>query len=211
MKMRSANCAVWTAVCLLAIAARASAASPALHITIVPRFNAAALAFDKPAQTNAAAQEFSVTRLDFLLSDFALHRAEGTWLQTTNWQACVKLGDNRSNATVGGLQPGRYDRIRFHVGLVPELNNSDPALYPPGHPLNPNLNGLHWGWAGGYIFFALEGLWRDERGQWRGYSYHLGNDPQLMTVELPVALELGDDKSLVLTLDLDGLLARKLG
>jgi cytochrome c peroxidase len=211
MKLRSANCAVWAAVCLLAVGVRWSAAGPALRLAIVPRYNAAALVFGKPAQTNAAAQEFSVTRLDFLLSDFALHRSGGAWLQTTNWQACVKLGENCSNAAVDGLEPGAYDRIRFHVGLTPELNHSDPALYPPGHPLNPNLNGLHWGWAGGYVFFALEGLWRDERSQWRGYSFHLGNDPQLMTVDLPVALELGGDKSLVLTLDLDGLFARKLG
>jgi len=211
MKPRSANCAVWTAVCLLAVAARRSDASPVLHIDIVPRFNATALVFDKPGRTNAAAQEVSITRLDFLLSDFALHRSGGTWLQTTNWQACIKLGENLSNAMVDGLPPGNYDRIRFHVGLTPALNHSDPALYPPGHPLNPILNGLHWGWAGGYVFFALEGLWRDGRGQWRGYSYHLGNDPQLMTVELPVALELGADKSLVLTLDLDGLFPRKLG
>jgi cytochrome c peroxidase len=211
MNLRSANCAVWTAVCLLAAGARGSAVVPALRIEIVPRYNAAALVFDKPAQTNSAAQEFSVTRLDFLLSDFAFHRSGGAWVQTTNWQACVKLGQNLSNATVAGLEPGTYDRIRFHVGLTPELNHSDPALYPPGHPLNPNLNGLHWGWAGGYVFFALEGLWRDERGQWRGYSFHLGNDPQLMTVDLPVALELGGDKSLVLTLDLDRLFARKLG
>ena len=211
MKLGSVNCAIWTAFCLLAAEAGWAAAGPALHIDIVPRYNAAALVFGRAAQTNAAAQEFSVTRLDFLLSDFALHRRGGAWLQASNWQTCIKLGEGRSNATVAGLESGTYDRIRFHVGLTPELNHSDPALYPPGHPLNPNLNGLHWGWAGGYVFFALEGLWRDERNQWRGYSFHLGNDPQLMTIELPVALELNEDKSLVLTLDLDGLLARKLG
>jgi cytochrome c peroxidase len=211
MKHRFANGAVWGAVCLLAIEAPEAAAGPALRVAIVPRYNGAALVFDKPAQTNAAAQEFSVTRLDFLLSDFALHGRGGAWLQTTNWQACISLGQNRSNATVGDLPPGSYDRIRFHVGLMPGLNHSDPALYPPGHPLNPNLNGLHWGWAGGYVFFALEGLWRDARNQWRGYSFHLGNDAQLMTVDLPFALKLDEDKSLVLALDLDGLIAAKLG
>jgi hypothetical protein len=210
MKFHIPNYAVWTVVWLLAMEeARGTAIGPALRVAIVPRYNATALVFDKPAQNNAAAQEFSVTRLDFLLSDFALHRRGGAWLQTTNWQACINLGQNRATAMVAGLEPGTYDRIRFHVGLEPGLNHSDPALYPPGHPLNPNLNGLHWGWAGGYVFFALEGLWRDERGQWRGYSFHLGNDPQLMTVDLPVALKLDEDKALDLTLDLDGLFARK--
>jgi cytochrome c peroxidase len=72
------------------------------------------------------------------------------------------------------------------------------------------LNGLHWGWAGGYVFLALEGLWRDTQGPWRGYSFHLANDPQLMTVDLPIALELNHDKSLILTLDFDQVFIRKL-
>jgi cytochrome c peroxidase len=198
--------AIWAA-CLFALEAQCAS----LRLEIAPRYNGLPLVFDQPTQTNGAGQAFSVTRLDFLLSDFALRRTDGTWLQSSNWQACLNLGQKRSAASVDGLEPVAYDRLRFHVGLLPALNHSDPALYPPGHPLNPNLNGLHWGWAGGYVFFALEGLWRDDRSQWRGYSFHLGNDPQLMTVELPVALQLSAAKSLILTLDLGGVLRPKLG
>ncbi len=197
--------AIWI---VLLFAVRAQAAN--LRLDFVPRYRGSTVVFDQPSQTNAAGQQFSVTRLDFLLSDLALRRGDGTWLRTSNWQAYIGLGHNRPAAIVDGLETGNYDRLRFHVGLVPALNHSNPALYPAGHPLNPILNGLHWGWAGGYVFFALEGLWRDAGGTWRGYSFHLGNDPQLMTVELPVALNLNNAKSIVLTLDLDGLLPQKL-
>jgi cytochrome c peroxidase len=208
MKLRLNVSAFSLAICLLL--SRSAVAEVALQIAIAPRYHGGALVLDKPAQTKAAGQQFSVTRLDFLLSDFALHRQGGNWLETTNWQASFSLGQNRTNATVQELEPGGYDRIRFHVGLEPSLNHSDPAQYPARHPLNPNLNGLHWGWAGGYIFLALEGLWRDTGGEWRGYSFHLGNDPHLMTVEIPVALDLNQDKSLVLTFDLGGLLKQRL-
>lgn len=196
-------------VVLLACLLGAKARAATLQIAVVPRYRGAALVFDRAVETNAAAQPFSVTRLDFLLSDVALHRRDGSWTQATNWQACLKLGQNQFIAAVDGLETGSYDRIRFHVGLEPKLNHSDPALYPPGHPLNPDFNGLHWGWAGGYVFFALEGLWIDTQHEWRGYSYHLGNYPQLMTVELPVTVELNAGKALVLTLDLDGLIPQK--
>ena len=103
---------------------------------------------------------------------------------------------------MASLPAGRYSAVRFLVGLTPAVNRADPAQYPPGHPLNPDVNGLHWGWAGGYVFLALEGAWRDGATV-RGYSFHIANDPQLMTVELPLNLELGSNQSLRLALDVD--------
>ena len=73
-------------------------------------------------------------------------------------------------------------------GLKPEINHKNIAEYPPTHPLNPDVNGLHWGWMGGYVFLALEGNWLQPDGRQSGYSYHLATDRQLMMVELPVPL-----------------------
>jgi cytochrome c peroxidase len=182
-----------------------------VRLAVESRFNGQPLSFDTANLTNSAGQVFSVTRLDFLLSEFSLRRRGGEWQPVTNWRAALLLGKGRSIAQLDNVEPGEYDCIRFHVGLEPVLNHSNPALYPPGHPLNPDVNGLHWGWAGGYVFFALEGLWRDARNEWRGYSYHLGNDPQLMTVELPVQLTLDASKEIVLTLDLAKLFSQKFG
>lgn len=210
MSGRRIHYLAWAVAGLLAFAALKSAAGPALQLALDASYHGVPVIFEKPAQTNSAGQQFSVTRLDFLLSDFALHQKNGGWRETSNWQASISLGQNRNHAVVEGLEAGLYDKIRFRVGLEPGLNHSDAAKYPAGHPLNPEVNGLHWGWAGGYIFLALEGLWRDGQGPWRGYSYHLANDPQLMTVELPVSLDLNGEKSLDLTLDLAGLFTRKL-
>ena len=72
---------------------------------------------------------------------------------------------------------GNYRGLRFYFGLEPAVNHTNPAAFPPDHPLHPNLNGLHWSWQGGYIFMALEGLHRTGNAQPEGYSFHLARDP----------------------------------
>ncbi len=171
------------------------------------QFRGASLAFDTLANLTAAGRRISVTRLDFLLSQPALRRTDGTWIEDTNWFACIKAREGRTNCDLRNIPAGQYDRIRFHIGLSPKVNHQDPAEYPAGHPLNPEVNGLHWGWAGGYVFFAAEGGWLRPDGKQGGWSYHLANDPQLMTVELPVALDLSTGRELRLALDVGKIFA----
>jgi cytochrome c peroxidase len=178
-----------------------------LRLSFDARFGGAPLAFDAPTNLTAAGQRVSVTRLDFLLSKPALRRTDGTWIDDTNWFACIKSREGRTNCELENVPAGQYDRIRFQIGLSPEVNHQSPAGYPAGHPLNPEVNGLHWGWAGGYVFFAVEGGWFRPDGKQGGWSYHLANDPQLMTVELPVALELFTNRELRLALDVGKIFA----
>jgi cytochrome c peroxidase len=71
--------------------------------------------------------------------------------------------------------------------------------------LNPQVNGLHWGWMGGYIFLALEGRWQhDDKAD--GFSFHVANAPQLMTVELPVEFRGGRPLTLAVEFDVNRVL-----
>jgi cytochrome c peroxidase len=155
--------------------------------------------------TNPAQQRFSISRLEFLLSEFSLRSTTGEWVAKTNWQAYISLNNQRSLCTISDVSTGTFDRVRFHVGLAPELNHAPTTHYPPDHPLNPTLNGMYWGWAGGYVFFAIEGNWETKRKTISGYSFHLGNDPQLMTVEMPVKLSITNTAELSITLNLNTL------
>jgi cytochrome c peroxidase len=215
MQLRSSNLRVWArrtvapvlgcflCWCSLGFVLSVPNAAHHLQVQVVPRCNSAPVGFDSLTMTNGAGQSFSITRLDFLLSDFALRRTDDRWVLSQGQQAYLSPREKRSGFEVKGIPAGSYDRIRFHVGLAPELNHSDPAKYPPGHPLHPNLNGLHWGWMGGYVFFALEGRWRTETGKVSGYSYHLATDRQLMSVELPVKLDLSNGGELRLAFNVD--------
>ncbi|MEM0895854.1 MAG: MbnP family protein [Verrucomicrobiota bacterium] len=137
----------------------------------------------------AAGEEISITRLSYLVSQPALQREDGTWIEQSHWISFVDAtkGDPRLKLTK--LPRERFLALRFTFGVDPERNHSDPAQYPADHPLNPVLNNLHWDWQQGYIFVALEGHAEDEDTS-SGFSYHIGNDPNLMTVTSGSAVDL---------------------
>ena len=177
------------------------ASAATLQVELIPFFNAAPLAFDSLTNKTATGQTISVTRLDFLLSSAALERADGSWVGLTNWVAYLSAREGRTQFALPDVPAGAYSRLSFHVGLPPDLNHSDPAQYSPDHPLNPNVNGLHWGWQGGYVFLALEGGWLRDDGQQGGFSYHLTTERHLMTIEFPLSLVLTNDRQIQISLD----------
>lgn len=192
---------------LIALLAIQSISGAELEACVTPRFAGAPVEFHRATLTNAAGETLSVTRLDLLLSDFALRRADGSWFERADWQAFFSLSEGRSSFRVSEIPSGVYDRVRFRVGVPAELNHANPARFTAGHPLNPNLNGLHWNWQGGYIFLALEGRWAVSRTESPGgFSLHFANDWNLTTVALPAALDLTRDAALSLELDLAELL-----
>jgi cytochrome c peroxidase len=196
---------------LLVLAVIALAAGPAsgasLEISIRHTFNGEPLLLDSLRYQNCAGETLSVTRLSYLLSGFALERADGSWLEFTNGVAWMDANQGRASIGFEGLAPDSFRSIRFHVGLGTNLNHADSAKFAVGHPLNPNLDGLHWNWQGGYIFLALEGLYRSgARNDLQGYAYHFARDPNLTRINLPVQLDLGHDTAVLLDFDLAGLL-----
>jgi cytochrome c peroxidase len=184
-------------------AAAIAESNRSLQFEVVAKWNGAPLAFNQSGPTNRSGQILSVSRCDFLLSDFAVRRRDGTWQTLSNQQAFVSLGDQRSSFALENISSGELDRFRFCAGLCPQINHTDPAIYPADHPLNPNLNGLHWGWSGGFVFFALEGHWRTDAGDVSGFSFHIGHDPQLVTIEIPIDVAGNGSAAIQLELNLD--------
>ncbi len=170
-----------------------------LRLEVVPVVNGGALRLNEPLSVAMAAQ---VTRLDCLLSGLALQRQDGRWVESRDWFAYLSVAAGRLTAKGSGIPVGDYKGIRFRIGVDEATNKSDPNRYAPEHALNPQVNGLHWGWQGGYIFMALEGRLPDG-----GFSYHIANAAQLMTVELPVEFRGGRPLTVALELDVQRVLA----
>lgn len=147
-----------------------------------------------------------ITRLDFLVSGLALKKQDGTWLESRDWFAHLSTAAGKMTAQGSGTPEGEYTGIRFRIGVDEAINRSNPNFYPPDHALNPQINGLHWGLMGGYIFLAMEGRFPNG-GKDDGFSYHIANAPQLMTVELPVAFRGGRPLTIAVDLDVTRMLA----
>lgn len=184
----------------------ATASAATLQVEIQPSMNGAPLALDSLRYRTFANESFSVTRLSFLLSRFALERTDGGWLEITNRFAWLDATARRVSFRLDDAPAGTFRSLRFEVGLDEADNNADPALRPADHPLNPNLNGLHWSWQGGYIFLALEGMFRGTNQELRGYAYHLARSPNRTRITLAAPLDLRSAAALTLDFDLAALL-----
>lgn len=169
------------ALLLLALSAHAQK----LRMEFEPLWANAPLAPARPP-AHSHATNLTVTRLDGLLSELALQRADGTWLESRDWFVFLSAEKRRLSASADGLPAQEFKAIRFRVGLNSKLNASDPQDWPADHPLHPDVCGLHWGWRSGYVFLALEGHWSPAPGKTGGYSYHLAGTNHAMMVELPV-------------------------
>jgi cytochrome c peroxidase len=179
-----------------------SSAAADLRVNVAPQFGGKPLVFDALTNQIASGQKISVTRLDFLLSDFALRETNGIWIGRKNYFAFIGARDGRTNFTLENVPPGNYDAMRFRIGLESRINHGDIAQWSANHPLNPDVNHLYWGWSQEYIFLAFEGRWQDGAKE-NGFSYHIATDRQLMTVELPVALHLNSSREIQIALNVD--------
>ena len=164
-----------------------------LQIAVEHRAGKGPLLLDSLRNTTAAGESFSVTRASYLLSGFALQRADGSWLEMKDAFAWMDAAKRRTSVALPEVANGRYTALRFHVGLDAAVNAANPAEYPPEHALNTNLNGLYWAMAGGYIFMALEGNWRSGDAAPSGYSYHFARDPNRTAIVLKGDIDLTGD------------------
>ncbi len=124
-------------------------------------------AFNLASQNNMGS-DFNVTRLEYYLSQIAIvHDTGKVTLVPETW-----LLINPSQPTLvdlGSFDIDQVEAIRFYVGIDTAHNHDDPALYPITHPLGPKSPSMHWGWAAGYRFVAIEG----KSGAGMSYDYQL--------------------------------------
>jgi cytochrome c peroxidase len=164
-----------------------------LHGRIQHQAEKTPLLLDSWRYQTSAGETFAITRASYLLSGFALQRSDGSWLEITNNVMWLDAAKQREKFALADVPAGRYKALRFHVGIDAAANAANPAQYPPDHPLNPNVSGLHWSWQGGYIFLALEGNWRGAVGAPSGFSYHLARDANRTVIELKGEIDLKGD------------------
>jgi cytochrome c peroxidase len=172
-------------------------------VQIEPRWHDRPLRLAEMTFKNAAGNELSVTRLAGLLSAAKLQREDGAWIDAAaEWFAFLDVEKQRTTFTLTGVPDGKYTALRFDLGLDAATDKSDPAKRAAGHPLHPDVNGLHRSGKAGYVFLAVEGRWRQADGKDGGYSWHLAGEACRRTVEVPVPLDLrGPQQKMTLMLD----------
>lgn len=147
--------------------------------------------------SNSLDNEFQVSRLEYYISDIEIKDTDGAYTAIPDtWLLIQPENNGVSTITLANFdEPIDIDGIRFHIGVGPDVNNEDPSLYEAGHPLAPKSPSMHWGWASGYRFVAIEGKCGENFIS--TFEFHaLGNDNYFQT-EVSSLVETIDDTTTI--------------
>lgn len=112
-------------------------------------------AFNQESENNLG-YSFDVTRLEYYVSQISITHDDGV---VTNIDDTWILVDAASTTLqlLGDYDITNVESISFGIGVETAVNHLDPSSYPSDHPLAPQSPSMHWGWAAGYRYVALEG------------------------------------------------------
>lgn len=119
--------------------------------------------------TNAAGQNFNVTRLRYLVSDITFHKADGNSFTIDEYHLVdLAKPETKTFEPETKVPAGEYASISFTFGF--DLEDNQSGIYP-------DLNIANWAWpqmlGGGYHFMQLEGQY-DSLNVSKGFATHMG-------------------------------------
>lgn len=138
-------------------------------------------AFNAGAVNNMG-HHFNVTRLEYYISEISIVHDGGTTSPVENLWLLIDAGE-QAQVNLGSYDINTVEAIHFHIGVDPAHNHLDPATYESSHPLAPQFPSMHWGWASGYRYIAVEGFGSSAYNQM--YQLHGLGDGNYFTTVVP--------------------------
>ncbi len=126
-----------------------------VDLTIQHMLGSSPFAFNQ-ATSNDLGNNLEFTRVDYYISQISLIHDGGTETAVPNKYIYVRASSNVIES-LGSFNITSLEGIKFHIGVEAPTNTSDPAAFTGNHPLAPKSPSMHWGWASGYRFVAVEG------------------------------------------------------
>lgn len=160
--------------------------------------------------TNAAGEKFSISMLQYFVSNIKVATADGK-VYVVNQDSSyflIKGADKATRFAKMNVPEGDYTKLTFTLG-VDSLRSTmgidkRTGILDPAAGGDHDSGGMYWGWNAGYIFFKLEGnaavISDDVNGDPTGkkqFKYHIGgfggysaptiNNIKVITVDLTTA------------------------
>ncbi len=134
--------------------------------------------------TNAAGEKFSVSQLQYFISNIKLSTAQGKTYTVKQDESyfLIKASDKGTRFAKVNVPAGDYTKLTFTLG-VDSLRSTMDISQRKGvlDPAGGMTDGMYWGWNSGYIFFKFEGnssaISDDVNGDPTGkkqFRYHIG-------------------------------------
>ena len=150
----------------------------------------AVLEFDKIMYQNKAGNQYSVTHLEYFMSNVVLVADNGT---EHAFGGVFYLNPRKAYANkfqLEGVDFGKYTSFKFNIGLDSTINKTN-AL-----PSTTDNQNMFWPvpMGGGYHFLKFEGHFLDSTGTDQGYAMHLGTNSCLVSGAINESYEFTADK-----------------
>lgn len=150
--------------------------------------------------TNTSGETFSVSLLQYFISNISVKKADGTVYTVPQDSSyfLIKESDVATRFAKVNVPEGEYTSISFVLG-VDSLRNTMDISKRTGvlDPSGDMENGMYWGWNSGYIFLKMEGIspqapldptglnkFRYHIGGFGGYSAPTINNIKTITIDL---------------------------
>lgn len=151
----------------------------------------------------------SFARVAFLLSEFAFE-TEDSQIHPLSDQVFFFQASSKNKFVrleTPPLKGRKITALRFSVGLPASINLVQPHRFQAKDPLNPVVNNLHWSQETGYIFMALEGVYRlPKQSRLQGFSLHYAREHNFLPLRLELPRAFSSLRGIQLNLDLEALL-----
>ena len=155
-------------------------------------------AFNEVANNNLG-QSFKVTRLQYYISGISITHSGGA-IKTVPGHYILANGSTPLVDALGTLNVTDVTAVSFYIGVDEANNHLDPSTRPAGHPLELQTPNMHWGWASGYRFAAIEG--KSGSGLDQTFEVHSLGDQHYYKTTVPVTGVTVDGK-LIIALNAD--------
>lgn len=161
-----------------------------IQLSIAHEVDAQPLMTDSIAYQNEAGNPYSVTRLEYYLSDFKFIRADGSFEEIELTHYCNPRKAESLNMDME-LPEGSYIGLEFLLGIPADRNLS--------YTLPATSENINMAWpenmGGGYHFMKLEGHFIDDQGKEKGFAMHLGMNQWLVHIRLDRNMEFKGDQN----------------
>lgn len=154
---------------------------------------------------NAAGEDYTVSLLQYYISNFKFYKADGTEyiVPQDSSYFLIKESEPDTRFATFNVPEGDYTKLVFTLGVdslrsTMDIDRRTGVLDPSGGM----DDGMYWGWNSGYIFFKFEGLsdaapidgsgqhkFRYHIGGFGGYSAPTINNIKEITIDLTTAGE----------------------
>lgn len=157
------------------------------------------LSFNNIQYVNDAGNQYSVTKLNYYLSQIALVTDSDTYVMLKDYLYINATASPALKINLNSIPKGTYKGLSLNIGLDSAQNITG------GLPVTAENLAMEWPvmMGGGYHFMMLEGKFIDSAGT-PGYAMHLGTNMALSPVyiQTPVVVT-SDDKNINLSMNIN--------